>query len=116
MTAFLEFGHGAVVGCNTVAIVVELKGSNEDDNANVVVSKHDALVATAGVDGETAHVVGEELADGLYQNVKFIGSGFGKKASDVVEGWIGRLIIGCELGGPNALAGPDEITFDGSAA
>ena len=49
-----------------------------------------------------AHVVDEELAHGIDPNVKLVGSGVGKRAGDVVNGWHGggwiRLIVGFALG------------------
>ena len=38
-----------------------------------MVCKHDEVFAAAGADGESAHVVGVELADGLYPNMEFFG-------------------------------------------
>ena len=94
-----------------------LEGFDEDDIAIAVVSEHNILVAAAGADREVAHAVSEELAGGLDRNVKSIGSGVGKEAVDVVEGWIGSmLIVGFRLGGSNDLAGLDEMAFDGFVA
>ena len=59
-----------------------------------MVGNHDVLVATARADGESAHVVGEELTDGPDPDVKFVGSGVGKWAFDAVDGWKGGSWIG----------------------
>ena len=75
VAAFLELGHDAVVGCDAVAIVAGLKGFDEDDITNAVVSEHDVLVAATEKEREAGHVISEEFADGFYPNVKFIGLG-----------------------------------------
>ena len=92
-----------------------MEGFNNDDIAIAVVSEHDVLVAAVGADMEAAYAVGEELAGGLDTNVKFIGSSVGKRAGDVIEGWIeSSLIVGFRLGGLNVLAGLDRMAFDSS--
>ena len=85
------------------------------------------MVAAARTDGGAAHVIREELSDGLNPNVKLVGSGVEKRAVDVVDGWHGGGWIGLivsfmlggsslTLGGADALAGLDEVDFDGFGA
>ena len=110
---FLELGHDAVVGCDVVAIMTGLELFDEDDIAIAVVSEKDVLVVAAGADVEVAHVIGRELADVLYPNLKFIRLGVGKRAGDVVEGCTGiKLIVGFRPGGLNTLAGLYKMAFD----
>ena len=40
-----------------------------------MVCKHDEVVSAAGADGELAHAVGVELANGIYSNIYFFGLG-----------------------------------------
>ena len=86
VAALLEFLHGASVGWDAVAVVFGLEGLDEDDVGVAVVGDHDVLIATARADGESAHVVGEELTDGPDPDVKFVGSGVRKRAFDDVDG------------------------------
>ena len=69
-----------------------------------------------------AHVAGEELADGLDPNAKMVGSGVGKTAGNIVDGWYG-LIVGfafvglfLALGVADALTGLDDVVFGGVSA
>ena len=89
-----------------------------------MVGQHDVLVATAILDGKAAHVVSEELADRSDPNMKFVGAGVGKWTVNAVDGWKGGSWIGLvvafvfvgtllALGGADALAGLDEVAFDG---
>ena len=78
-------------------------------------------------DREAAHVIDEDLADGLNPNVEFVGSGLGKRAGNIIDGWhvsgwigliAGFAFVGSFLapGGADALAGLDEVAFDGFGA
>ena len=69
VAALLELGHDAGVGGDAVVVVFGLEGFDEDDVGAAVVGEHDVLVATGRTDGETAHAIGEELADRLDPNV-----------------------------------------------
>ena len=73
VAALLELGYDSDVGGDTVAVVFGLKGSNRDDVGLAVVCKHDVLVAAARTDGDAAHVISKELADGLDPNVAIVG-------------------------------------------
>ena len=56
-----------------MAIMVGLEGFNKDSIGVAVVGQHDVLVATVRADGEAAHVISVELADGFNQDVEFFG-------------------------------------------
>ena len=86
MAMLLEHGHDGGAGGDAVVIILGLERFNMDYIGVTVVSEHDVLVAATGVDREAAYVVREELADGLYPDVKFIGSGAGKWTGNVVNG------------------------------
>ena len=64
-----------------------------------MVCNHDEVIADAVADSELAHVVGVELANGLYLNIEFFGLG-----GEV--GWRWHRCFGrrCGLGGSNALS------------
>ena len=64
-----------------------------------MVYEHDVVVAAVGEDGESAHVVGVELADGIYPNMEFFGFGGGMR-------WRCHRCFGrrCGLGGSNVLS------------
>ena len=70
--------------------------------------EHDELVAAAGADGELAHVVGVELANGIYPNIEFFGLGGG-------VGWRWCRCFGrrCGLGGLDALSRLFYVTLEG---
>ena len=53
-----------------MAVMVGLEGFNKDGVGVAVVGQHDVLVATARADGEAAHVVSVELADGFNPDVE----------------------------------------------
>ena len=40
-----------------------------------MIGEHDEVVASAGADGEMTHVVGVELAYGIYPDIEFFGIG-----------------------------------------
>ena len=62
-----------------------------------VVGEYDEVVAAAGADRETTHVVGVELVYGIYPDIEFFGFGLGVSWCR----WFGRS---CDLGGADALA------------
>ena len=74
VAALSEADHDASVGINAVVIVIRFEGTEKDIVAVAVVGNHDVLVATAIVDGKTAHVVGVEFSDVLNRDVKYVGS------------------------------------------
>ena len=73
-----------------------------------MVCEHDEVVAAAGADGESAHVVGVELANGLYPNIEFFGIGGGVR-------WCWRRCFWrrCGLGESNALSQLFYVTLEG---
>ena len=62
-----------------------------------VVGEYDEVVAAAGADRETTHVVGVELSCGIYPDIEFFG--FGLRVSWCR--WFGQR---CNIGGADALA------------
>ena len=56
-----------------MAVMAGLEGFNKDSVGVAVVGQHDVLVATARADGEAAHVICVELADGFDSDVEFFG-------------------------------------------
>ena len=52
-----------------------LEGFDQDDVVVYLVGEYDEVVAAAGADGKTAHVVGVELAYGFYQDMEFLDFG-----------------------------------------
>ena len=91
----LEAMHDAVVGYDTVAVVLGLEGFYEDHVAVGVVCQNDVVVAAARADGESAHVVGVELANGLNDDEEFFGALGWELPGDVGEGDLsGRFGLG----------------------
>ena len=74
VNAELKPFHDVVVGCNVVMVVAGLEGHNQDHATVDGVHQHDVVVAATRADGEVAHGVGVELADGLDNNEKIIWS------------------------------------------
>ena len=64
-----------------------------------MVCEHDELIAATGEDWELVHVVGVDLANGIYPNIEFLGLGGGVR-------WHWRRCFGrrCGIGGSNALS------------
>ena len=95
MAAILEPRHDAVVHRNVVSVVPGMEGFDHNGIGINVVCQHNVVVAAAGADGEAAHVVCEELAHGLTDDVEFLGF-FGRKFSvDVKESFlVGRFGFG----------------------
>ena len=50
-----------------------LEWIDQDDVRFYVVGNHDEVVAAAGSEGETAHVVGVKISYWLYQDMEFLG-------------------------------------------
>ena len=71
VTVFLQSGHDAVGCSEAMAVVLGLEGLDHDDVAVLVVRENNVLVAAAGADGETTHVVGVELADVADSDVEY---------------------------------------------
>ena len=82
----LERGHDAGVGGDVVGVVFGLEGFDKDKVGVAVIGEHDVLVAAVRTDGEAAHVIGENLANGLDPNMKLVGLGVGKRDGNVVDG------------------------------
>jgi len=68
----LEALHDAVVSGDAMAIVARFKRFDEDNVAVGVVREHYVVVAAARADGEAAHVVSVELADGFDDDEQFV--------------------------------------------
>ena len=73
-----------------------------------MVCENDKLVAAAGADGGSAHVVSVKLANVIYQNIEFfgIGGGFEVALTPLLQAalwpwWIVHLVVTviCDLGG-----------------
>ena len=95
VTAKLETLNDVVVGCDTVAVVVGLKGFDHDHVTVGVVRQHDVVVALTRAAGELSHVVGVDLADGLNNGKELFGALIRDLIGDIGEGNIcGRLGLG----------------------
>ena len=81
---------------------------DQDDVCVHMVYEHDEVVAAAGADGESAHVVGVELANGLYPNIELFGIGGRVR-------WRRRRLFGwrCGLGGSDDLLRLFYVTLEG---
>ena len=66
MIAFLEARHGAVVGGEAVSVVFGLEWFHQDDVGVDAKCQHDVVVAAAGANWESAHVIRVELAYGIH--------------------------------------------------
>ena len=97
MLVIPEAGHDAVFFGEAVAIVTGLEWLDQDDVGVYVVGKHDEVVAAARAEGETAHVIGVELAYGLYTDMEFLGFGCRLRWCR----WFGRS---CDLGGADSFS------------
>ena len=73
-----------------------------------MVCEHDEVISAAGADWELAHVVGVELANGLYPNIEFFVLGGGVR-------WCWHRYFGrhCGIGGSNALSRLFYVTLEG---
>ena len=73
-----------------------------------MVCEHDEVVAAVGADGESSHVIGVELDNGLYLNIELFGLGGGVR-------WRWRRCFGRRfgLGGSNALSRLFYVTLEG---
>ena len=70
-----------------------------------MVGKNYEVVAAAGADRETTHVVGVELSCGIYPDIEFFG--FGLRVS-----WCRWFSRRCDLGGADALARLLDVALD----
>ena len=72
---------------------------DQDDVLVYMVCAHDEVVAAVGADRESSHVVGVELANGIYPNIEIFGLGGGVR-------WRWRHFFWrcCGLGGLDALS------------
>ena len=61
-----------------------------------MVGENDELVAAAGADGETTHVVGVDIAYGLYPDIELLGFGCRMR-------WCHWFVRRCYLGGVESL-------------
>ena len=112
----LEAMHDAVVGYDTVAVVLGLEGFYEDHVAVGVVCPHDVVVAAARADTEASHVVGIELTDGFNDDKQFLGARGQELTGDVREGALGGQLW---LGGAGAFSRLDHVAahcLDGDGA
>ena len=73
MPVLLEAGHDGVCCGEAVAIVTGMEWFDQDDVGVYVEGEHDELVAAAGAERETAHVVGVEVAYETYPDMEFLG-------------------------------------------
>ena len=73
-----------------------------------MVCDHDEVFAAAGADGESDHVVGVELDNGLYPNIEFFGIGGGARWR-----WRHCFRRRCSLGGSDALSQMFYVTLEG---
>ena len=81
---------------------------DQDDVLVYMVCAHDEVVAAVGADRESSHVVGVELANGIYPNIEFFGLGGGLR-------WRWRCCFGrrCGLGVSNTLSRLFYVTLKG---
>ena len=57
MSPFTDAFHDAAVGRNVVAVMMILKGFNQDVVTVAMECKHDVAVSKSGADGKPAHVI-----------------------------------------------------------
>ena len=95
MAAILETRHDAVVRRDVVSVLPGLEGFDQNGIGVDVVRQHNSVAAVAVADGEAAHVVCVELADGLNDDVDLLGFYYRKFTGDVGERFlVGRFGLG----------------------
>ena len=77
MAVLLESVQDAVCCGKAVAIILILERLDQDEVLVYMIYEHDEVVAAAVAEGESAHFVGVELANGLNPNIEFFGLGGG---------------------------------------
>ena len=127
MAVLLESVQDAVCCGKAVAIILLLERLDQDEVLVYMIYEHDEVVAAAVAEGESAHFVGVELANGLNPNIEFFGLGGGVRWRwDLVdrttcrdffyvtlEGFYGdRAVLG-RVGGGEAWPGSVVACLDG---
>ena len=110
MAAILETRHDAVVRRNEVSVVPRLEEFDHNGIGVDVVRQHNVVVSTEGADGEAAHVICVELADGITDDVEFLGFYGRKFTGDVGKSF---LVGRSGLGGARTLSILCHVSFQG---
>ena len=108
MAAILDTRHDSVVIRDAVSVVPRLEGFDQNGIGVDVVRQHNVVVAAAGADGEADRVICVELADGINDNVEFLGFYGRYLTGDFGE----RFLVGrFGLGGARTLYGLSHVSF-----
>ena len=108
MVAILETCHDAVVRRDAVLVLPGMEGFDQNGIGVDVVRQHNVVIDSVGADGEAAHFICVELADGIKYDVEFLGFCGRNLTSDVRE----RLLVGrFGLGGAQTLSILSHVSF-----